>query len=97
MLAKTRSAGMVVAMILASAVATAAPAQAAPAPSCVATQTWSTLSWKYARASNYCSSPKRFKFLWAYAFDGTCIYYAVNAQRTENRGTQSRFDGLQLC
>ena len=97
MMSKAAGAGMVTALVLASGLATAVPAQATPAPTCVATQTWTSWGWKYARASNYCSTTKRFKFVWAFAYDGSCYSYAVDQQRTDSRGGQSRFDGLQLC
>jgi hypothetical protein len=97
MMSKVVGAGMVTALVLAGGVVTAVPAQATSAPSCVSRQTWTSWSWKYARATNHCNGPQRFKFMWNNAFDGTCLYYAVNDQHTEDRGPQSRFDGLQNC
>ena len=98
MIPRAAGLGLVAAFVVAGNVTVVVPAaQAAAAPACVASQTWSTFSWKYARATNYCSGTKKFKFVWAFAFDGSCNSYGVDASRTENRGTQSRFDGLRLC
>jgi hypothetical protein len=97
MVSKVIGSGMVVALALTGALSTAIPAQAAPAPTCVYHHTWSTWRYDYAEAWNYCSSPKRFKFIWAFAPDGGCYYYAVDAGRREWRTKQARFDGLQSC
>ena len=97
MASKVVRSGLVASMALAGVLAAAPLAQAATPPSCVSTTRWSSYTWKFARATNRCNGPQRFKFIWAYAFDGTCVYYASGDSRTENRGSQSRFDGLQSC
>jgi hypothetical protein len=96
MVSKLIRSGMVAALALAGVITTAGPAQAAD-PSCIQLSWWSTATRDYARAVNYCSGPRRLKFIWAYAFDGECTYYAVNQGRTEWRGKQARFERVVNC
>ncbi|WP_076693728.1 hypothetical protein [Tersicoccus sp. Bi-70] len=69
----------------------AAPASAALAPSCVYLSQWQTTSWygaitSHARATNHCSTTKRFRMIWAWASDGDCRSVAAGLGYSETRG-----------
>lgn len=70
----------------------------AAVPTCVATRSWNSGVWKWARATNNCSSSQRLYFRWDRAVDGSCITLrARGGAREEGRLFQARFAGLTNC
>jgi hypothetical protein len=62
------------------------PAQATPAPSCVRLSQRTAGNQTTATATNTCGRTVRFRFIWAWAFDGVC-------RDVRNSITESRTDG----
>lgn len=68
-----------------------------PAASCVILTSRVSGIWRYARATNRCETPQRFRFIWAFAVDGECVTVPSNHYIEEGRGRQAYVTELRGC